>query len=80
MEKKKYKTLNLPEPLVEELKLWRMAFSASYGKNMSYAEMLRSMLDSLEDTEPAVVREMDRLLEKRPELANIFEKGASDAD
>lgn len=72
MAKNGYKTLNLPASLVEELKLWRMAFSASYGKNMSYAEILRGMLDSLEDSEPAVVAEMDRMLENHPELKSYL--------
>lgn len=69
MAKNGYTTLNLPTALVDELKVWKMAFSASYGRPMSYGEMLRGMLDSLEDTEPGVVAEMDAILEKHPELA-----------
>ena len=69
MAKTEYTALNLPKTLVEELKVWRMAFCASYGKQVSYGEMLRGMLDSLEDSDPGVVAEMDRLLEKHPELA-----------
>lgn len=65
-----YTTINLPIPLVEELKLWRCAFTAAYGKNVSYAFMIRSMLDCLEDTEPAVAAEMDRILESHPEFAD----------
>ena len=68
MAKNGYTTLNLPTALVEELKVWKMAFSASYGRPMSYGEMLRGMLDSLEDTEPGVVAEMDEILKKHPEL------------
>ena len=74
MTKISYTTLNLPTPLVEELKLWRVAFNAAYGKNVSYGFMIRSMLDCLEDTEPAVTEEMDRMLEKHPELAAILGK------
>ena len=69
MAKNGYTTLNLPTELVEELKVWKMAFSASYGRPMSYGEMLRGMLDSLEDSEPGVVEELDRLLKKHPRLA-----------
>lgn len=65
---KNYTTLNLPTALVEELKIWRLAFNASYGKNVSYAQMIRGMLDSLEDSDPSVVVELERLLEKHPEL------------
>ena len=62
------KTITLPTELVEELKIWRMAFNASYGKEVSYGEMIRGMLDSLEVTEPGVVKELESLGEKHPEL------------
>lgn len=68
MAKNGYTTLNLPTALVEELKVWKMAFSASYGRPMSYGEMLRGMLDSLEDSDPGVVEELDRIVKKHPEL------------
>lgn len=68
MAKNGYTTLNLPTPLVEELKVWRTAFSAAYGKSVSYGDMIRGMLDSLEDSDPSVVEELERLLEKHPEL------------
>lgn len=68
MAKTEYTTLNLPKALVEELKVWRMAFCAAYGKQVSYSEMLRGMLDSLEDSDPDVVEEMDRLVKKHPDL------------
>ena len=70
MAKTEYTTLNLPKSLVEELKVWRMAFCSANGKQISYSEMLRGMLDSLEESDPGVVEEMDRLLEKHPELAD----------
>ena len=63
-----YTTLNLPTTLVEELKIWRMAFNNAYGKAVSYGEMIRGMLDSLEDTEPGVSDELDIILSKHPEL------------
>lgn len=69
MAKNGYTTLNLPTALVEELKVWRTAFSAAYGKSVSYGEMIRGMLDSLEDTEPGVVEELDTIVRKHPELA-----------
>ena len=68
MAKNGYMTLNLPATLVEELKVWKMAFSASYGRTVSYAEMIRGMLDSLEDSEPGVVAELDEIMKKHPEL------------
>ena len=68
MAKNGYTTLNLPTALVEELKIWRMAFNGAYGRSMSYAEILRSMIDCLPETEPGVVLEMDHLLSQHKEL------------
>ena len=68
MSKIEYTPLNLPKTLVEELKVWRLAFSAAYGKTVSYGVMIRGMLDRLDDTEPTVVDELGRILEKHPEL------------
>ena len=67
-----YTTLNLPTTLVEELKIWRMAFNNAYGKTVSYGEMIRSMIDSLEDSDPGVVAEMDVILKKHPELSQVI--------
>ena len=70
MAKTEYTTLNLPKTLVEELKIWRMAFTASYGRSISYAEMIRVMLDSLESSKQEIVAEMDEILKKHPALAD----------
>ena len=67
-----YTTLSLPTSLVEELMVWRMAFEASYGRDVSYADMIRSMLDSLELSEPGVVVELDAILKRQPELLNLM--------
>lgn len=68
MAKVDYTPLNLPKSLVEELKVWRMAFCACYGKTVSYGEMIRGMLDSLEDSDPGVVEELSRMVKKHPQL------------
>ena len=68
MAKNGYTTLNLPTTLVDELKVWKMAFSASYGRAISYSGMIRGMLDSLEETEPGVVAELDHIMQRHPEL------------
>jgi hypothetical protein len=68
MAKIEYTPLNLPKTLVEELKIWRLAYCASYGRTVSYGEMIRSMLDSMEDSDPGVLDELGRILEKHPEL------------
>jgi hypothetical protein len=72
MAKIEYTPLNLPKTLVEELKVWRLAFCAAYGKTVSYGEMIRGMLDSLEDSDPAVVDELGTILQKHPELEDTM--------
>jgi len=69
MDKKRYQPINLPIELVEELKIWRQAFMLSYGRTMSYGEIIRSMLDSIDDTEPDVTKAMDMLVANHPELS-----------
>ena len=64
----KYGALNIPESLVEELKVWKMAFSMSYGRTVSYAEMIRSMLDSIPQSDPEVSEALEKILEMKPEL------------
>lgn len=68
MEKINYTTVSLPTSLVEEMKIWQLAFNASYGRPVSFEEMIRGMLDSLEDSEPGVVDELDKIMKKHPEL------------
>ena len=63
-----YSTLNLPSSLVEELKVWKTAFSAAYGRPVSYAEMIRSFLDYIPETEPDVEEQLDQITTKHPEL------------
>ena len=72
MAKTEYTTLNLPKTLVEEMKVWRMAYCAAYGKQVSYGEMLRGMLDSLVDSNPDVVEEHIRLVNKHPNLGKKY--------
>ena len=64
----KYGALNIPESLVDELKVWKMAFSMSYGRTVSYAEMIRSMLDSIPQSDPEVSEALEKILEMNPEL------------
>lgn len=71
---KTYKTLQLPAELIEELKLWRQAYMVSAGRIVSYGEMIRGWIDSLEDNEPDVTKAMDLLIEKHPELAEKLGK------
>lgn len=80
MAKNGYKTLNLPAALVDELGVWKMAFEASYGKPVTYGEIIRGMIDSLEDTEPGVVVELNWIIKRHPELVDRLAnyRGAED--
>lgn len=64
-----YSAVNLPKDLVEELKVWRQAFGVCQGRNVTYGEMLRMMLDDMDSCEPDVVAVMDDLCTRHPELA-----------
>ncbi len=74
--KKAYASINLPKCMIEELKIWKAAYTASYGAPKTYEEMLRGMLDTLQDTEPAVHAEFCRIVDNHPELLNIITKKA----
>lgn len=71
---KGYTTLNLPTELIDELRIWRQAFIMSYGRTFSYAEMIRSMLDDLDTTEPDVTSMMDIMIDRHPEFAEKIGK------
>ena len=62
MVKQHWKPLNLPAELVDDLKLWRRAFIATYRREMTYAEIIAGMLTSLESSDPAVFEEHEKLL------------------
>ncbi len=74
MVKKTYTSFNLPTDLVQELKVWRQAFILSYGRTVSYGEMIRTMLDHLDADEPDVTKSMDMLVKAHPELAEKIGK------
>ena len=68
MVNKKFGTLRLPETLIDELKVWKRAYEKSYNAPVTYEFMLRSMLDSLQEGEPGVLGEMEKMLEEDPSL------------
>ena len=44
MREKKYKPLNLPVELVEELKVWREAYCLSRDENVTFEKMIEDMI------------------------------------
>lgn len=62
---KQYGNIRLPQELIDELKVWRIAFIRAYNRPMTYEYMLRGMLDSLEDSDPAVHEEFCKVMEQK---------------
>ncbi len=61
---KDYGTIRIPQPLIEELKIWRQAFIIVDNRPMTYECMLNSMLDELKETKPEVYAEVCRIKEE----------------
>ena len=73
MTKKGFIGINLPIVLVDELKLWKRAFSNTYNKNVTYEEMFREMIDALKKENTHVSEEFESMIEKHPELKDQFD-------
>ena len=67
---KKFVAMNLPRELVEELKVWKTAYSLTYGKSMTYGDIITSLLCGVEKTDPEVYEEMTRMVSAHPDLMN----------
>lgn len=65
---KKFVAMNLPRELVEELKVWKTAYSLTYGKSMTYGDIITSLLCGVEKTDPEVYEEMTRMVNAHPDL------------
>lgn len=67
--KVEYTPLNLPKPLVEELKVWRTAYErANPGSAWSYERIIRGMLDCMDQIAPDVVAELDEMMKENPAI------------
>ena len=53
-EKMTFKAIRVPESLMEDIKILKSAYEESYGKKMTFEEVLRQMMASIEDGDPAV--------------------------
>lgn len=73
MTKKGFIGINLPIVLVDELKLWKRAFSNAYNKNVTYEEMFREMIEALKKENIHVSGEFLSILEKHPEIKDHFD-------
>lgn len=78
MARKEYTQVSFSTDLVEELRLWRMAFSNCAAKPVSFAEMIREMLDLLKKEKPDVYEEFERIVSKRADIVNKTESDELD--
>lgn len=53
-EKMTFKAIRVPETLMEDMKVLKSAYEESYGKKMTFEDVLRQMIASIEKGEPAV--------------------------
>ena len=53
-EKMTFKAIRVPEALMEDIKVLKSAYEECYGKKMTYEDVLRQMMASIEDGDPAV--------------------------
>ena len=49
-----FKAIRVPESLMEDIKVLKNAYEESYGKKMTFEDVLRQMMASMEDGDPAV--------------------------
>ena len=49
-----FKAIRVPETLMEDIKVLKSAYEECYGKKMTYEDVLRQMMASIEDGDPAV--------------------------
>jgi len=53
-EKMTFKAIRVPEALMEDIKVLKSAYEECYGRKMTYEDVLRQMMASIEDGDPAV--------------------------
>ena len=53
-EKMTFKSIRVPEPLMEDMKALKSAFEECNGKKMTFEDVIRTMMASVEEGNPAV--------------------------
>lgn len=67
-EKMTFKAIRVPETLMEDIKTLKGAYEERYGKKMTFEEVLRRMVSSLEVGDPAVYEIYDTMLSGRLDM------------
>lgn len=71
-EKTEYGNLRVPSDVVAEFKDWAAAYRLTYGKDMSYGEVLRQMFAAIELGDPAVHDCYCEAMERRERLNDVM--------
>ena len=53
-EKMTFKAIRVPETLMTDMKVLKGAYEESYGHKMTFEEVIRQMIASIEDGDPSV--------------------------
>ena len=67
-EKMTFKAIRVPESLMEDMKVLKSAYEECYGKKMTFEDVLRQMIASIEDGDPAVYKMYCTILSSRQEM------------
>ena len=67
-EKMTFKAIRVPETLMEDIKTLKGAYEERYGKKMTFEEVLRRMVSSLEVGDPAVFEIYNAMLSGRLDM------------
>ena len=67
-EKITFKSIRVPESLMEDIKVLKSAYEECYGKKMTFEDVIRKMMASIEDGDPAVWEMYSTIQSSREEM------------
>ena len=67
-DKMTFKAIRVPETLMEDIKVLKSAYEECYGKKMTFEDVLRQMMTSIESSDPAVYDIFVTMLNSRQEM------------
>ena len=53
-DKMTFKSIRVPEPLMDDMKVLKNAYEECYGKKMTFEDVIRKMMSSIEVGDPTV--------------------------
>ncbi len=67
-EKLSFKSIRIPEPLMEEMRTLKHAYEECYGRKLTYEDALREMMGSVKHSDPAVYEMFQTIRTSRKEM------------